>query len=100
MPARRLSIAKAMVVIAILAIDLAWLRYTSRGYGTVFGFVESLALANGFLFELGLLGMSNVLALGLLGLSSSRGQRRAFLIGFEVAGSAAMIAYWACCKVW
>ena len=96
----RFSIAKVMAVTAILAIDLAWLRVITRGYGTIFGIVEAIDLANGFLFEFGLLGMFNALALGLLGLASVDHDRRDFLIGFEAFGLVAMLAYWGCCSRW
>ncbi|MDX2038371.1 MAG: hypothetical protein SFX72_17110 [Isosphaeraceae bacterium] len=102
MRAKRLAIWKAMSATAILAVDLAWLRVVAAGPRSVsvVGFDQALGLANGFLFDFGLLGMFNVLAMGLLGLASPKGDRRDFLIGFEAFGLIAMLAYWACCSQW
>lgn len=99
---KRLSISKAMAATEILAVDLAWLRVVAAGprSGSVVGFDRALDLANGFLFDFGLLGMFNVLAVGLLGLASREGDRREFLIGFEAFGLIAMLAYWGCCSRW
>jgi hypothetical protein len=100
MKARRFSVAKAMAVTALVAIDLAWLRVTLFGIGSVGRFDQALHLANGFLFDYGLFGMFNLLALSLLGLSSCERGWRWSLIGFEVVGLLAMLAYWGCCCQW
>jgi hypothetical protein len=63
MKVRRLSIAKAMAVTALVAIDLAWLRVTLFGIGSVGRFDQALNLANGFVFDYGLFGTFNLRAL-------------------------------------
>lgn len=96
MKARRFSIAKAMAVTALLAVDLAWLRAVLFGSESVVGFDN---LAKGRIFDFGLFGMFNLLALGLLRMSSRERDKRSFLVGFEVVGLLTMLVYWGfCCK--
>lgn len=99
---KRLSISKTMVVTAILAVDLAWLRVVAAGprSRSVVGFDQALDLSNGYIFDFGLLGMFNLLALGLVELGSRDRDRYEFLIGFEVFGLMAMLAYCGCCFRW
>lgn len=100
MKARRFSIAKAMALTALMAVDLAWLRVILFGSGSVVGIDAALNLANGFLFDFGLFGMFHLLALGLFRLASCAGNPWWFLVGFEVFGLLAMFVYWGCCCEW
>lgn len=100
MKVRRFTIAKAMIVTAVVAVDLAWLRIILFGTRSVVGIDTALHLANGFLFDFGLFGMFNLLALGLFRLSSVDGDQKWFLVGFEVVGLLAMLIYWCCCCKW
>jgi hypothetical protein len=102
MRTKRLSISKTMVLTAILAVDLAWLRVVAAGPRTrsLVGFDQALDLSNGYIFDFGLLGMFNILALGLFELASRERDRCEFLIGFEIFGMMAMLVYWGCCSRW
>jgi hypothetical protein len=80
-----------MVVLLILAADLAWLRwFLIQGRSSLFGFYP-MAL------DLGIIPMLSALAMGGYRLAIRRERSRPFLVGFTVFGSLALIAYSACC---
>src|SRR5262249_25468409 len=87
----RFTIASLAFVVVLLALDFAWmaLLLPIRGF-SLFGFA-----AQGF--DVGVLPMANLLALGLyLGLSR-RERPHPFLVGFELCGLGAVLAYMAWC---
>ncbi len=91
----RISIAGLMILVALIAIDQAALLnlvgLTPSGVGqSPFGFESTF-------WDLGLLPILNGLGLGVLGKGRFRGRSRRFLLGFEVAGLGAVLAYGACC---
>jgi hypothetical protein len=85
-----LRIRTVLAVIALVAVDCAWLRRIVTGGGSALGLGQGDLAVN----DLAVSGMLTILGLGLL---ASRGRRRSFLIGFEVAGVAAIVVYVGCC---
>ncbi len=85
----RFTIASLLVAVAVVALDIVWLKSLMTTQRSIFGFA-----AQGM--DMGLFLMANVLPFGLYPMLSRRGEARRFLIGFEVGGLAAALAY-ACC---
>jgi hypothetical protein len=85
----RFTIATLAFVVVLLALDFAWMRVLlpNRGF-SVFGFA-----AQGF--DLGVLPMVNLLALSLYLRLSRRERPHPFLVGFELCGLGAVLAYMA-----
>jgi hypothetical protein len=84
----RLSIAKLMVIMLVIAVDCALVRqiYISLYYRTDHETQE--------FFEVGgVLIMANILMVGLYRLVSRRGEQKPFLAGFEIAGFMALVAF-------
>jgi hypothetical protein len=85
----RFTIASLSIAVAVVGLDTVWLKYMLTNHSSAFGFVAEGA-------DLGILLMANVLPFGLHPMLVRRGERRRFLIGFEVGGLAAALTY-ACC---
>jgi hypothetical protein len=82
----RFTIASLIVAVAVVALDIVWLKSLMTTHRSVFGFaVEGL--------DMGLFLMANVLPFGLYAMLSRRGEGRRYLVGFEVGGLAATLAY-------
>lgn len=96
-PSGKFSLAKAMIVIAIIAVDIAWLRIIMFGGTSLVGFDRFL---NGHIFDYGMLGMFNALAFSTICLLPARSGRLRFFVGFELAGLLSLILYRACCRRW
>lgn len=87
----RLSITSLMIVLLILAADLAWLRwFLIQGRRSLFG-LHPMGL------DLGIIPMARALAMGGFLIASRRRRSRPFLVGFTTSGSVALMAYFACC---
>ena len=85
-PSIRFTIASLIVAVAVVAVDIVWLKSLMTTQRSVFGFaVEGL--------DMGLFLMANVLPFGLYPMLSRRGEGRRYLVGFEVGGLAAALAY-------
>ncbi len=84
----RVTLATISLLIAVLAVDFALIRQ-------VVAYDVSVWTTIG----IGFLPMANALVLGLPRTLGSRGRRGPFLVGFEVAGWLATIAYLAACAV-
>jgi hypothetical protein len=82
----RFSIATLAVVVALVAIDIVWIRRIFSTHRSVFRFT-----AEGY--DSGLFLMVNVLPFGIYPMIRRRGAERRFLIGFEVGGLAAVVGY-------
>src|SRR5262249_37087572 len=83
----RFTITFLMVVLLVLAVDLAWIRwFLVQGHRSLFG-LQPMAL------DFGIIPMASVLALGLAHLVSARRRSRPFVIGFTAFGSLALFAY-------
>jgi hypothetical protein len=87
----RFTIATLAFVVVLLALDFAWMRVLLpiRGF-SVFGFA-----AQGF--DVGVLPMANLLVLSLYLRLSRRERPHPFLVGFELCGLGAVLAYMAWC---
>jgi hypothetical protein len=83
------SIFTLMFIVAMVAIDFGLLRLMDMGSVDEQFVAQSQAVASVFL-------MVNILALGLLRIIAARGKNRPFLVGFELAGSLAVIANCGC----
>lgn len=92
MRAMRYTIASLTVLIFLVAVDLAWLRYVLHTRRSLLGFAYEGC-------DLALLPMANVLAFGIFRLGSRAGERRAFLIGFELAGLVALVGVAAAVRI-
>jgi hypothetical protein len=85
----RFTIATLAFVVVLFAIDFAWMHLVLRIRGfSVFGFASQG-------FDLGVLPMANLLALSLYLRLSDRERYHPFLVGFELCGLGAVIAYMA-----
>lgn len=81
----RFTIASLTVAVAVVGLDIVWLKSLWTTHRSMFGFaVEGL--------DMGLFLMANILPFGLYPMLSRRGERRRFLAGFEVGGWAAVLA--------
>lgn len=80
------SIASLSVAVAVVSLDLVWIKFLLTAHRSAFGFVVEGLDAGIFL-------MVNVLPFGLYPMFTRRGERRRFLVGFEAGGLAAMLAY-------
>jgi hypothetical protein len=89
MKVRSFSIATLMFFVAVAALDASLLRQIDLGE-------ENPVI----LSAAGIFVMVNILAFGLLRLVSLRGKNCAFLTGFEIAGTVAVLAYLACFRWW
>lgn len=78
----RLSIAKLMIVVMTIAINCGIYRQ-----------VTSTRSFQDFIEAVGVFLMSNILLVGLYRLTFYRGERKPFLLGFEVSGLVAMLAF-------
>src|SRR5262249_13590726 len=87
----RFTIASLAFVVVLLALDFAWMvvLLPIRGF-SVFGFA-----AQGF--DVGVLPMANLLVLSLYLRLSRRERPHPFLVGFELCGLGAVLAYMAWC---
>jgi hypothetical protein len=84
----RYTIATLAVIVALIAVDIAWLRIMASGH-SVLGFRREG-------FDFGVLPMVNILAFGLYRLPARCSLKRRFLIGLECSGAAAVFAYAGC----
>ncbi len=82
----RFSIATLAVVVALVAIDIAWIRTVFIRHHSVFGFIREG-------YDLGLFLMAHILPFGLYPMIHRRGPGQRFLIGFEAGGLAAALGY-------
>lgn len=87
----RFSIATLAVVVALVAIDIVWIRTLFSTHRSLFGFT-----ADGY--DSGLFLMANVLPFGLYPMILRSGAEQRFLLGFEVGGLAAALGY--ACFAW
>jgi hypothetical protein len=85
----RYTIASLWVAMAVVSLDIVWINYLLTGHRSAFGFIAEGA-------DMGIFLMANVLPFGVYPILYRRGERRWFLVGFEVGGLAAALAY-ACC---
>ena len=83
------SIFTLMFIVAMVAIDFGLLRLMDMASADAQFVVPSQAVGSVFL-------MVNILALGLLRVIAVRGKNRPFLVGFELAGSLAVLANSGC----
>ncbi len=83
------SIFTLMFIVAMVAIDFGLLRLMDMARVDEQFDVQSHAVASIFL-------MVNILALGLLRVIAARGKNHPFLVGFELAGSLAVVANCGC----
>ncbi len=90
-----ISPAALIPIVAVVAVDCAWLRHHFTTDAPALRFLWPAGAD--WDFELGLLGMSTVLALVAILTPRRRAAKRPFLAGFMASGSAAMVAYVACC---
>ncbi len=85
----RFTIASLAVAVAVVALDIVWVKSLLATHRSIFGFaVEGM--------DMGLFLMASVLPFGLYPMLSRRGERRWFLVGFEVGGLAAALGYASC----
>ena len=82
----RFSIASLAVVVALVAIDIVWIRTIFTTHRSIFGFT-----AEGY--DAGLFLMANVLPFGFYPMIYRRGAAQRFVVGFEVGGLAAALGY-------
>jgi hypothetical protein len=82
----RFSIATFAVVVALVAVDIVWMRMILGEHRSAFGFI-----AEGY--DLGLILTAHVLPFGLYPMIHRRGAEQRFLIGFELGGLAAAAGY-------
>jgi hypothetical protein len=82
----RFSIATFAVVVALVAIDLVWMRAIFTTQRSVFGFAKEG-------YDVGLFLMAHVLPFGLYPMIRRRGAEQGFLIGFEAGGVMAALGY-------
>ena len=82
----RFSIATLAVVVALVAIDIVWMRTIFTAHRSLFGFK-----AEGY--DTGLFLMAHVLPFGFYPMIHRRGPEQRFLVGFEVGGLAAALSY-------
>jgi hypothetical protein len=82
----RFSIATFAVVVALVAIDIVWIRTVFIRHRSVFGFMREG-------YDIGLFLMAHVLPFGLYPMIHRRGPGKRFLIGFETGGLAAALGY-------
>jgi hypothetical protein len=82
----RFSIATVAVVVALVAIDIVWIRIVFIKNRSVFGFIREG-------YDTGLFLMAHVLPFGLYPMIHRRGPVQRFLIGFEAGGLAAALGY-------
>jgi hypothetical protein len=84
----RFTLATLSLLIAVLAVDFALIRQVVVSGGSFWT-----------TFAIGFLPMANALVLGLPRTLGSRGRRGPFLVGFEVVGWLATLAYLAACAI-
>ena len=82
----RFSIATSAVVVALVAIDIVWIRTVFVTHRSVFGFIREG-------YDIGLYLIAHVLPFGLYPMIHRRGPQQRFLIGFEAGGLAAALGY-------
>jgi hypothetical protein len=85
----RYTIASLSVVVAVVGLDIVWIRYMLTAHRSVFGFFAEGA-------DLGIFLMANVLPFGLYPMLYRRGEQRWFLVGFEGGGLAAALTLAGC----
>jgi hypothetical protein len=83
----RISIASLCGLIALVALDCAWYRHTFLGSHSTFGFGKAPA------FDTGVTPMANVLSLGVYLLVARESRPSPWLIGFEIGGLVAVVAF-------
>jgi hypothetical protein len=93
----KISIAKLMLVVLVFALDATWARRVMFGGGSIAGFDS---MANGHIFDLGIIGMVTMMALSWIWPGPSDADRRGFFVGLQVFGMLAMLNYWVCCRQW
>jgi hypothetical protein len=85
----RFSIASLTVAVAVVALDIVWLKSLLVTQRSIFGFaIEGM--------DMGLFLMASVLPFGIYPMLTRGGEERRFLVGFEVGGLAAALAYAVC----
>jgi hypothetical protein len=82
----RYTVTTLIVLVATIAVDCAWVRYTILNRVSLCG-LEAPA------FDVGVLAMGSILLLGLHRIVTVRGRRQVFLIGFEVGGALAILGH-------
>ena len=111
----RFTLASASILVAVLAVDFGLIQHLVRAvdsgsnldrpisaWGPWLGFLTpwGVAILNRWvLFAIGFLPMANLLFLGLPGVLRSWRRSGSFLLGFEVVGWLATVAYLAACAV-
>jgi hypothetical protein len=93
---RRISIASICILIALVAVDCAWYRRAFHEHRSAFGFSKAPASA----FDTGVIPMSNILAIGIYKVAARKVRAGPFLVGFEVAGLVAIVAFMALGWTW
>jgi hypothetical protein len=82
----RFTIASLSIAVALVALDIVWIKSLLTTHRSIFGFaVEGL--------DMGLFLMATVLPFGLRPMLTRRGEGRRFWVRFEVGGLAAALAY-------
>jgi hypothetical protein len=88
----RFTIASLSVAVAVVALDIIWIKSLLATHHSIFGFaVEGL--------DMGLFLMATVLPFGVPPMLSQRGEARRYWVGFEVGGLAAALAYVGCARL-
>jgi hypothetical protein len=89
----RVSIATLCVVVGLVAVNLAWVRFILTSRESLLGF--DLSQENGCCLDLGVMAMLDALILGPFGF-----KRGPFLVGFALGGVAATLAFIFMCQAW
>ena len=84
---RRISVAALCILIALAAVDFAWYRHAFHENRSAFGFGDAPA------FDTGVVPMANILAMGIYLVAARKVRAIPYLIGFEVAGLVAIVAF-------
>jgi hypothetical protein len=94
MELRRISMASLCILIAMVAGDCAWYRRAFHDHRSAFGFSKAPA------FDTGVIPMANILAIGIYLVAARKVRSGPYLIGFEVAGLVAIVAFMALGWTW
>jgi hypothetical protein len=94
MELRRISLASLCILVALAALDFAWYRHAFHEHRSAFGFGRAPA------FDTGVVPMANVLAIGIYLVAARKIRAVPYLVGFEVGGLVAIIAFIALGWTW
>ncbi len=82
-------IAAVLITVVVLTLDFAWVQRFVRSPWSLFGFEY-------FGMDLGVMGMANILLVGLYLMTVRPGRGGPFLVNFEVCGSLILLAFIGC----